>query len=89
MNAPRDYTSTEAAEILRVTQETVRLYCRSGQIPGARRRGKYGDWLIPAQGLKDFLEPPEGGVVPAAIEDDGGAAERLAKRGYKVRRRRS
>jgi hypothetical protein len=55
-------TTAQAAERLNVAQPTVKLWCRQGRFPNAKReetaRGPV--WQIPAADLKNF-EPPKMG----------------------------
>jgi excisionase family DNA binding protein len=46
-------TVAEAAARAGVTAQRVRLLCKQGRIPGARRFGR--DWLIPVQGVDHWL----------------------------------
>ncbi|TMD65144.1 MAG: helix-turn-helix domain-containing protein [Chloroflexi bacterium] len=49
------YTADEVAEILHTHVETVRKWCRSGKLEGARKFGK--DWFIPRTTIDP--QPPQ------------------------------
>ncbi len=47
------YTVDELAEMLKVTQQTLRGYIRTGKLRGQKVAG---EWLVTAEALRDFLE---------------------------------
>ena len=57
-----DLSTAQAAELLGVDQSTVKLWCRSGRLPGARRelqdRGPV--WKIPERNVRTFELPKRG-----------------------------
>ena len=48
------YTVQEAAQIFRVSEHTVYIWCREGKIE-SRKPGK--KWLIPESAIQSFLNP--------------------------------
>jgi excisionase family DNA binding protein len=52
------YSVDEVAKLLGFHPDTVRLWCREGKLPGARKFGR--DWRIP----RSALEPPTGTQTP-------------------------
>jgi excisionase family DNA binding protein len=63
MSLPKLYTANEAAEYLRISARTVRDYCKSGRIHGAKVTGKH--WLIPEESLIAYVTPVETEATPA------------------------
>ena len=55
MKKQTQYTIREAAEILRLTEQLIRAYCRAGVFPGAEKiRGTR--WRIPARDLQELVD---------------------------------
>lgn len=52
----RDYSTAEVAELLGVTEETVRRYIRTGSITGYRLSGPRSQLRITAQAIRDYRE---------------------------------
>ncbi len=57
------YTVDEVAEILHTHVETVRKWCRSGKLEGARKFGK--DWFIP----RTTIDPPPPKQQPTTTQE--------------------
>lgn len=53
----KNYTTVEVAAICRVTEWTVREWCKAGTIPATKAGRK---WLIPESSLKQYLEKKHG-----------------------------
>ena len=51
----------EAAQILGVSKNQIKVLCRSGKLPGAVKHG--GIWMIPRQSLHDYTPGPQGFAV--------------------------
>jgi excisionase family DNA binding protein len=50
-----DFVTVEDAALRAgVSRQRVRLLCKQGRLPGARRFGR--DWLVPVQGLAYWLD---------------------------------
>jgi excisionase family DNA binding protein len=47
----RNYTTREAADLLQVTQETVKAYCRNEKLKG-RKVGPKKQWMVPGAEIK-------------------------------------
>ena len=45
-------TTAEAAEMMGLTRQHVAFLCKSGELPGARKRGN--TWLIPRDSVKTY-----------------------------------
>jgi len=56
MTNERYLTVAEAAERLRVTQETVKRWLRSGRLRGSRPGGTKAGWRIPASAVEAILD---------------------------------
>jgi excisionase family DNA binding protein len=50
------YSTSEASEILGVSDQTIRRMCEAGRFPGAYRIGDRGNWKIPKKHFKITLE---------------------------------
>jgi excisionase family DNA binding protein len=72
MSEPLYMRTRPFAELLGVTQETVRAHCKAGRIPGARQFG--AAWLIPMDYVKSYIpadkQPPKSKAEPLEIVDD-------------------
>lgn len=55
MPAPLFMKTKQFAELLGVTQETVRAQCKAGKVPGAKRFG--AAWLIPIDFAEGYMSP--------------------------------
>ena len=51
------YTAAETAELLHVTERTVRGYLKKGMLTGQKIGG---DWAISEENIKDFLNGKRG-----------------------------
>lgn len=55
----RWFTTAEIAELLKVHEQTVRVWLRTGRLPG-RNFGKRTGWRVKESDLAAFLEGEEG-----------------------------
>ena len=69
------YTPEEAAEILKIHEETVRRYLREGRLKGR----KIGGWKIREQDLIDFVDDPPGPTEPEEQEEKVYTSKEVAK----------
>ena len=53
------YSTTEAAEALKISSRRVAVLCTEGRFPGAQKIGK--TWAIPESAIKNYV-PGERGV---------------------------
>lgn len=72
MDKPDLLTPAEVAELCNVTPATVRVWIRSGRIPGVRVGGRF---RIHRLDLEKMLKP----VEPAFVERPESAAEKLKR----------
>ena len=49
------YSAREAADLLKVTEGTIKKYCRSGEMKG-RQMGPRAKWHVPGSEIKRFGE---------------------------------
>lgn len=84
VRAPREIPASSAAEILGVTQQTVRNWVRAGVLPGQRdRTGHFyvsAEALAPALRLRQVLPGGSGDMVSEQEIDDEILAARNARR---------
>lgn len=65
-----DYlTTTEVADRLKVTQDTVSSYCKRGLLPGAVRVTEKSPWRIPEDAFESLV--PERRGLDALVPDPG------------------
>jgi excisionase family DNA binding protein len=51
IKSKKQYTTREAADLLQVTPETVKAYCRNGKLKG-RQVGPKKQWMVPVEEIK-------------------------------------
>lgn len=85
-----ELTPQEVAERCGVTAQTVKLWCRKGRFPNARREaaGRAVNWLIPEADLKGWAErggrgnssgQPARGMTPKELKSRKEAKRKRAK----------
>lgn len=77
-----ELTTTQAAERLKTTERTVRLWCEKGRLKGARfaetPRGRR--WLIPDSALKGFERPARDRTRKSRDDAEESVAKKRARR---------
>ena len=54
----KNYTTNEAAELLRVSRTTIMRMIHDKSLPGARKTGRGARWVIPESDLAPWLSWP-------------------------------
>lgn len=83
MSAEPVYTVAQVAQMLRLTEGTVALHCRTGLVPGAFRTGpKRGQWRIPESAIEAYKNRHRAPVPddPYRIQPRRPQAQRLHNR---------